>query len=78
MLSRFRSKVFHDVYILAYAEKNGPEAIIAFCCGCRHGQRTVGCCSHVMSVLFFLCRARHRGGVTVVAQFLRNFFENNR
>lgn len=78
ILSRFRSKVFHDIYILADANKNGPGAINAFYCGCRHGQRTVGCCSHVMSVLFFLCCARHHGGVTEVAQYLRNFFENNR
>lgn len=74
MDSRFRSKKWHDSYILADASENGPDAIIGYCCQCRHGLRTVGCCSHVATTIYYLCYARHLGGIKPVAGYVDNFF----
>lgn len=75
MDSRFRSKKNYDVYILADAEKNGPDGIVAYCCECRHGLRTVGCCSHVATTIFYMCFARLNGGIVPVAGHVDGFFD---
>lgn len=75
MASRFRSNKSHDSYILANASKNGPSAIFGYCCECQNGLRTVGCCSHVATSIFYLCYARHNGGIRSVAAHVDNFFD---
>lgn len=76
MDSRFRSKKWHDSFILADASKIGPDAIIGYCCEFRHGLRTVGCCSHVATTIYYLCHARHHGGIKPVASYVDNFFDS--
>lgn len=73
--SRFRSKKAYDSFILADASKNGPDSIIAYYCECKHGLRTIGCCSHIMSTIFYLCYGRHSGDFKPVAPYLDNFFD---
>lgn len=75
MNSRFRSQKSHESFILADADKNGPNAIIGHTCRCRHGLRTVGCCSHIATTIYFLCFARHHGGIRPVAGHVDNFFQ---
>lgn len=75
MASRFMSGKWHDSYVLADASKNGPDAIISYCCACKHGLRTVGCCSHVATTIFYLAYARHNGGITPVAGHVEHFFD---
>lgn len=57
LMSRFQSRKSHDVYVLLSKAKikgNKEKYIISnFCCSCRHGLRTVGCCSHVMLLIWF-------------------------
>lgn len=77
MASRFRSRKKHESYILADASKNGPDGIIGYCCQCQHGLRTVGCCSHVATTIFYLGYARHNGGVMNPAGYLDGFFEGD-
>lgn len=31
----------------------------AYCCSCRHGLRTVGCCGHVMSLIWYTLHIDH-------------------
>lgn len=76
MASRFQSKKKYDSYILADAGKNGPSAIIGYCCECKHGLRTVGCCSHIATTILYLCYARHHGGIKPVAAHV-DFFDND-
>lgn len=75
MASRFVSNKSHDIYVLSDASKNGPSAIIGYCCECKNGLRTVGCCSHVTTTIFYLGYARHNGGIVPVAKHVENFFE---
>lgn len=77
MASRFMSNKSYDSYILADVNKNGPSAIIAYCCECKNGLRTVGCCSHVATTVYYLCYARHNGGIIPVAGHVDEFFVSN-
>lgn len=75
MSSRFRSGKSHESYILADADKNGPDAIIGYYCQCQHGMRTVGCCSHIATTIYYLCYARHHGGIIPIAGHVDDFFQ---
>ncbi|XP_028170363.1 uncharacterized protein LOC114360013 [Ostrinia furnacalis] len=46
------------------------RAIIGYCCNCIVGLRTVGCCSHVMSIVWYLAYARHLDNISPPAQVL--------
>lgn len=76
--ARFASRHFsaksYDVFILADASKNDKSAIIGYCCDCICGLRTLGCCSHVATLLYYLCIARHTGRVQSVAGHVDDFF----
>lgn len=74
LASRHISRKKYDAFILADASKNGPSAIIGYCCECICGLRTVGCCSHVATLLHYLCIARYTG-ITTVASHVDHFFE---
>lgn len=49
---------------------NTRHALAGYCCNCLVGRRTVGCCAHIMSVVWFLSWARHRVEVEPPASFL--------
>lgn len=44
----------HHTFVLADRAKVGREAIVEYYCSCATGARTMGCCSHVMTILWFL------------------------
>ncbi|CAF2002112.1 unnamed protein product [Rotaria magnacalcarata] len=35
------------------------QTVIAACCACRNGNRNIGCCSHIASIIWYLGIARH-------------------
>lgn len=51
--SRFRTNVTHKVHILLSSDDRGRYVVNEYCCTCKHGRRTVGCCSHVLSLIWF-------------------------
>lgn len=67
--SRFTQATKHQLWI-AYVpqddedhedDREGP--IMGYYCTCKTGSRTVGCCAHISSVLWFLGFARHEANV---------------
>ncbi|OXA37058.1 hypothetical protein Fcan01_28150 [Folsomia candida] len=52
--SRFRKSEGHHLWIKYIPQFEGPEAIQGYFCKCKNGARTVGMCSHICSVLWFL------------------------
>ncbi|KAF9405819.1 hypothetical protein HW555_013601, partial [Spodoptera exigua] len=50
----------------------GRSAIVGYYCHCPVGTRTVGCCSHVMSILWYMGYARHQESISAPATFLDN------
>lgn len=63
--SRFRQRIIHRLWI-AYdnenrglANVNADDLIFGYYCTCQCGARTIGCCAHIASMLWFLGYARH-------------------
>jgi hypothetical protein len=63
--SRFIQAKTHNVWIQYDSEEEGVEAISAYYCRCKNGSRTVGCCSHVCAVLWYLGFQRHQDPSTL-------------
>lgn len=64
------SRKIYFVYILYENNAVGRQAIKQYCCNCIVGRRTVGCCAHVMTVIWFLSWARYQNNIYPPAQFL--------
>ena len=61
--SRHKHNTFYKVYVKYQPNGRGSDAIIGYVCRCKVGSRTVGCCSHITSVLWFLGYARYKGQI---------------
>lgn len=59
MKSRFRSTKNHHIFVLVDKCKSGRDSIVEYFCTCETGSRTVGCCSHVMTVIWYLGFAQY-------------------
>lgn len=57
--SRFQSNRTHKTYVLLSLDTNGNYVVNAFCCSCKHGCRTVGCCSHIMTLIWYTLHVDH-------------------
>ena len=70
--SRHRSSVRYFIYILLDIDKimRGVEAILEYTCQWQQGNGTVGCCAHIMTVLWFLGFGRHQSEILSPAAFL--------
>ena len=58
--SRFQKNKNRKPLVLFDTSKTGPVAISEYWCNCDSGARTAGCCSHVMSVIWYLCYAHDK------------------
>lgn len=74
MKSRFRSQKSHDVYILIDMIGEGEQCILEYCCSCQNGLRTVGTCSHVMSLIWFSLYIKNAYAMPQPAAFLNDYF----
>lgn len=73
--SRFRANSKYQTFVLVDSSLNGPESIIEYCCGCRHGLRTVGCCGHVITLIGYLGYMRNNPeSIRETSAFLVNLF----
>ena len=54
MKSRFRSTKSHHIFVLIDKRETGRNAVVEYFCTCETGSRTVDCCSHVMTVIWYL------------------------
>lgn len=65
------SKVYYCYVLIDVDNRDrGLECIKNYCCSCLTGRRTIGCCSHVMCIVWFLGWARHQDVVRRPALFL--------
>lgn len=68
--SRHISSKVYFVYILVDSSQVGRQAIVEYCCNCIVGRRTIGCCAHVMTIIWYLSYARYQNNINPNAQFL--------
>lgn len=76
--SRFVSSKSHRAYVPFTSQEMGSKNILGYCCVCKSGLRTVGMCSHVTAILFYLGYAHYNGGVKHVCLHLKNMFDIQR
>lgn len=73
--SRFRNKTKHRVYLLVDQSIKTRDGIKFYYCGCQHGRRLVGCCSHVLAFIGYLGYYRFNvGQIKGRSQFIDNLF----
>lgn len=60
MKSRYRGGVKHHIFVLVDRSQSGKECISEYYCTCDSGDRTVGCCSHVMTIIWYLGYAQYQ------------------
>lgn len=72
--SRFKGRITHDVYILYDTTDNCTRSNFFYLCSCQHGRRTLGCCSHVMSVVLYFGYSRYENERDPAAH-LNDFFD---
>lgn len=58
--SRFSRSKTHDAWVKFEENGSGWEAVKGLYCTCKVGERTLGCCSHLTSVLRYLGFDRHQ------------------
>lgn len=74
--SRFRSKKTYDAYVLVDKKGKGEDSVLGYCCECYVGLRTVGCCSHVMTIIWYSLYIKNSTGPKP-ASFLDEYFTDN-
>lgn len=57
-------------YLLIDRECEGRGALANYYCSCISGKRTLGCCAHIMTIVWYLGYARHQPNIRLPAQFL--------
>jgi hypothetical protein len=74
--SRHRGSFRYFIYILIDRKRGGVEAVWGYCCSCPNGLRTVGCCSHIATVLWFLGLGQYLPEILISASFLDDCVES--
>lgn len=64
-------------YIDYVPDSRDIEGIRGHYCECKSGARTVGCCSHIATVLYFLSNARYRYRIIRLAEILSDLFRHD-
>lgn len=68
-----RSKTY-NCYIHYSPDTNNIEGIRRWCCECANGKRTIGSCSHIAAVIFYLSNGRYRSRLISPSQILSDLF----
>lgn len=74
--SRHRSQKHYNSFILINTIGSGEDVVLGYCCECYNGLRTVGCCSHVMTLIWFTLYKKNYD-MPNPAGFLDKYFDSN-
>ena len=72
--SRHVSAKVYKCYIDYKPNSIRKSGINRYCCECANGRRTVGCCSHVAAIIYFLSHARYLAKIIEPAKILSDVF----
>lgn len=69
--SRHQSgRTYYTYILMARQGTSWDDKIIGYYCSCIAGRRTVGCCAHTMTIVWYLGWARHQANISAPASFL--------
>lgn len=74
--SRYRSQTYYNAFILVDLCGQNETVVLEYCCECYNGLRTVGCCSHVMCLIWFTLYSKNRI-IPNPAGFLDRYFDKD-
>jgi hypothetical protein len=72
--SRHSKSTKYNIYIQYDPTRSATDAIIMWLCRCKNGERTLGCCAHVASVIYYFAYGRYQESIKTPAAFLTNLF----
>ncbi|CAH2089005.1 unnamed protein product [Euphydryas editha] len=72
--SRHINRKVYRIYIHYISEGNDYNSILRYCCDCPNGERTVGCCSHVAAIIYYLSYGRYLSKIVRPAEVLTKLF----
>ncbi len=72
--SRHSKSTKYNIYIQYDPTKSATDAIVMWLCKCKNGERTLGCCAHVASVIYYFAYGRYQESIKTPAAFLTNLF----
>ena len=67
--SRRMQRKSYRVHVEYEPSRDGVDGIKRFCCDCKNGRRTIGCRSHVATVVYYLAYARRQQAILRPAAF---------
>lgn len=71
--SRHINKTRYHVYIVAERNGEGKDSVKEYCT-CTNGARTVGCCTHIMSIIWYLGYAKYLSHDIQISEHSNNIF----
>lgn len=73
--SRHSEATTYKCYIHYKSNVTGPDGILRYYCECPNGMRTIGCCSHVAAVIYYMSLARYLSRIIRPAEHLTKIYE---
>lgn len=74
LVSRHKKSKMYAIFILIDFAKPSKNSVVAHFCTCKNGSRTIGCCAHILAVIWFLGCGRHEENFTGPSDFLNRHF----
>ena len=72
--SRHVSRKLYRCFVEYEPNSVGVSGIKRYACECANGRRTVGCCSHIATVVYYLSHARYLSKIVKPAEILSDLF----
>lgn len=75
--SRHRKSKTYKCFIEYRSNINSIAGIVRYCCDCANGLRTVGSCSHIAAIVYYLSYGRYMAKLIKPAQILSQLFSKD-
>lgn len=75
--SRHISRKVYRCFVKYKPNSVGILGLLQYACECANGRRTIGCCSHIAAIVYYLSHARHLSKVLKLAEILSAMFQED-
>ncbi|XP_066595448.1 uncharacterized protein [Prorops nasuta] len=75
--SRHMSRKIYRCFIEYNRNSIGYYGVKRYCCECANGLRTVGCCSHIAAIIYYLAYGRYLSNIPRPAEVLNDLFNKD-
>ncbi|GAB1860852.1 SWIM-type domain-containing protein [Camponotus japonicus] len=75
--SRHINRKMYRCFLKYKPNSVGISGLLEYACDCANGSRTVGCCSHIAAIVYYLAYARYLSKIFKPAEILSKMFQQN-